>query len=238
MHNALASVFEEQGHLKQAIEYYKKAAKQEPEFTEPWYSLGEIYYRQKRFSLSLEAHSQNCSRDADSKARVKELLKEQPYAVAEADEVIDRESLLVLYDSKRRIKVNQNLSNCRLYTRVKPKITFRNLSFNSGKASLKRGAIYQLKEMAAAFKTIAPLKIKIHSHTNIQTFKGIEQEESSKRNQILSEERADTIADTLARLGIDRDYIKTFGHGYSQPLTYELTKAALAKNKRIEIKVE
>jgi flagellar motor protein MotB len=96
----------------------------------------------------------------------------------------------------------------------------------------------QLREMAAAFKAIAPINIKIHSHTNIQTFKGVAQEEDGKHNQILSEERADAIADTLARLGIDRDDIKIFGHGYNQPLTYELTKAALAKNKRVEIEVE
>jgi outer membrane protein OmpA-like peptidoglycan-associated protein len=238
VHNALASVYEEQGQLKQAIEHYKKAVKQAPNFTEPWYSLGEIYYRQKRFSLSLEAHSQNCSRDADAKARVKELLKEQRYAMAAPGDVIDRESLLVVYHSKRRFKVNRNLFDCRLYTKVKSKITFRNLIFYSGKATLKRTSKRQLREMAAAFKKIAPLNIKIHAHTNIQTFKGVEQEESGKRNQILSEERAEAIANTLAQLGVNIDDIKTFGHGYNQPLTYELTKAALAKNKRIEIKVE
>jgi chemotaxis protein MotB len=238
IHNALASVYEEQGDETKAIEHYKKALEQEDNFMEAWYGLGEIYFKQKRFSLSLEAYLHACSTDVESKARVNEILKNQRYAIAEKGEIIDKENLLILYDMERRQKINRMLSACRLYTRVQPKYIFQNLSFYVGKATLKPRTRAQLKEITAALQEIEPVLIRIHGHTDIQPLQDQNQEENYKYNQELSEKRAAKIAEVLTQFGIDITYIKTFGHGYSKPITYGVTPTALAKNRRIEIEVE
>ncbi len=238
VHHALASLYEEQRKWQKAIYHHQQAVKQEPNFYEAWYGLGEIYYKQKRLPLSLEAHLHACSMDEDSKARVKALLKGNRYAVIEKGEIIDKENLLVLYNTTRRKEINRRLSACGLRARVEPRCLFRNFRFYSGKATLKRGAKRQLKELAAALRKIEPAVIKIHAHTDIQSFKNVSLEQSDKLNFELSQKRADTVATKLARQGVPMTSMETHGHGYHKPLTYGTTPTALAKNRRVEIEVE
>ena len=55
-HNNLASLLEDEASYSQAISHYKQAIQQRPNFLQAWYGLGETYYKQGRFALSLEAH--------------------------------------------------------------------------------------------------------------------------------------------------------------------------------------
>lgn len=236
VHHALASLYEEQQQWQKAIEHYQQAVEKEPNFFEAWYSLGEIFYKQKRFPLSLEAHLHACSIDEDSKARTMELLKDHRYAHLETGEILDKESLLILYDKKRREDIHRLLSSCGLQARLEVKYTFRNFQFDTGKATLKFGA-KQLQELAKALRQIEPALIKIHVHTDIQSIQNINIEQSENLNLELSQKRADTIADALARLGVPIISIETYGHGFHKPLVYGLTPAALATNRRIEIEV-
>ena len=238
VHHALASLYEEQQQWQKAIEHYRQAVEKEANFFEAWYSLGEIFYKQKRFPLSLEAHLHACSIDEDSKARARELLKDHRYAHLETGQILDQESLLILYDKKRRKDIHRLLSSCGLQARVEPKYTFRNVQFYTGNATLKVAAKRQLKELARALRQIDSALIKIHAHTDIQSLQNISLEQSDKLNLELSQKRADTIADLLARLGVPRNSIETYGYGYHKPLVYGLTPAALATNRRIEIVVE
>jgi len=63
----LASLLEDEGNYSQAIVHYKKAIELRPNFSQAWYGLGETYYKQERFPLSLEAHLHACQTDKDSK---------------------------------------------------------------------------------------------------------------------------------------------------------------------------
>ncbi|WP_069472358.1 WD40 repeat domain-containing protein [Candidatus Marithrix sp. Canyon 246] len=80
-HNNLASLLEDEASYSQAIFHYKQAIQQRPNFPQAWYGLGETYYKQGRFALSLEAHLHACQDDKDS--------------------------LLALYDPQRRQAMNQ-----------------------------------------------------------------------------------------------------------------------------------
>ena len=58
-----------------------------------------------------------------------------------------------------------------------------------------------------------------------------------KRNQQLSEARANALAKRLIQNGIGTERIKSFGKGMSEPVISNKTAAGKAKNRRIEIKI-
>jgi len=64
-HNNLASLLKDEGKYSQAIEHYRQALDITPNLSEAWYGLGEIYYKQGQFPLSLEAHLHACHTDQD-----------------------------------------------------------------------------------------------------------------------------------------------------------------------------
>ncbi len=236
-HNNLASLLEDEKAYSEAISHYKLALQYRPHFPQAWYGLGETYYKQGQFVLSLEAHLHACLDDEDSKKRVSTLLNEQSYAVTEAGEIIDKESLLALYDPERRQVMNQLLSDCGLrgVGRVMPVHTFRNFHFDSGKADLQPGSDEQLDELAATFNRLYEKLVQIHGHTDTQSFKGVSKQESDQLNVQLSQNRAATIAAALAKRGVIN--LETEGHGYRQPLVEGNHPAAWAKNRRVEIQV-
>jgi len=239
-HNYLASLLEDEGNYSQAIVHYKKAIEQRPDFSQAWYGLGETYYKQGRFPLSLEAHLHACQTDKDSKTRVRALLKNQDYTVTEAGKIIDKESLLVIYDKQRRKKVDKMLSDCGLRAAsLKPTYVFRNFQFDTGKATLPASSERQVREIAKALWELQDNSIiAIHGHTDTQRFKDEPPEKSDELNQELSEQRAATIARALTEQGIERSRIETYGYGYHKPLINEKTPNAWRQNRRVEIKVD
>jgi len=110
-HNNLASLLEDEGAYSKAISHYKQALQYRADLHPAWYGLGETYLKQGRFVLSLEAHLQACQFDKDSKKRVTALLRDKSYAVTEAGKIIDKDSLLALYDPQRRQVMNRLLSD-------------------------------------------------------------------------------------------------------------------------------
>ncbi|OAD18857.1 acetylglucosaminyl-transferase, partial [Candidatus Thiomargarita nelsonii] len=66
VHNTLASILKKQGKYSEAIYHYEQALELRPKFFEAWYGLGETYYKQERFPLSLEAHLHACQTIKDS----------------------------------------------------------------------------------------------------------------------------------------------------------------------------
>ncbi len=236
-HNNLASLLEQQGSYSQAIYHYKQALQLHPKFSQAWYGLGETYYKQGRFALSLEAHLHACLDDSDSKNRIIALLQNQSYTVTEYGQIIDKESLLALYDPQRRQAMNQMLSNCGLrgVGRIMPDHTFRNFNFATAKADLQPGSEEQLNQLALAFRSLYNKTIHINGHTDTQAFKGVSKRQSDTLNLQLSQERAATIAAALAEQGVTN--IETYGHGYHKPLIRGNYPAAWAKNRRVEIQV-
>jgi len=238
--NNLAEVFLAKGDKDKAIEYYRKALAINPELSEAWNGLGEVYYKQGRFPLSLEAHLHACKTDKDSKQRVTELLKDNRYAVTEEGEILDKESLLLLYDKQRRQAINDMIAACGLrgLSRMEqPVATFRNFEFQTGKANLEYGSERQLKEIAAALQELSNQTIKIYGHTDTQPFPNTTPSESKRRNQELSLARANSVADELISRGVPSNSLETEGFGQEKPLIRGNNSTAWAKNRRVEIEV-
>ncbi len=237
-HNNLAEVLQAQGQYAQAITRYHQALKSEPNLAAAWHGLGETYYKQGQLPLSLEAHLHACKTDKDSKARIVELLENNRYAVTEEGKILNKDSLLLLYDKNRRAKVNKMLANCGLRAKINYVVVFRNLVFNSGKATLKPNSNKQLHQIAAALKTILPTWIKIDGHSDNQRWRGKSAKQSQQLNLKLSQQRANTVKKGLINQNIEQNRIQAKGHGSKHPLVPGNSKAAQAKNRRVEIAVK
>ena len=233
-HNNLASLLEEQGNYTQAIAHYHQALQTKPNYSNAWYGLGETYYKMGQFPLSLEAHLQACKTDKDSRQRIKELIENEKVTVTEQGKILNKESLLLLFDTARRQKISRLISACGFKMgRVKPAVTFRNFQFDSGKATLQSGTERQLEELAAALINLQNKTVKISGHTDNQRFAGYSYYESKRLNQQLSEQRAATVARALADRGVSMSRIRTYGYGDTNPLSRNK-----AKNRRVEIEVK
>jgi len=237
-HNNLGALLEEEGNYPQAIDHYRQAIQARTHFSEAWYGLGEVYYKQGRFPLSFEAHLHACKNDADSRRRIISFLKNNNYAVTKDEKILDRESLLVFFDKQRRTKIDQLIGGCGLKAGpVTSTYTFRNFHFDSSKATLQAGSEAQLEEIAGALREIKPSVVKIYGHTDIQTFKGVSQWESDRLNWKLSKDRAASVAYALALRGVPITWIETKGFGHTKPAApYSIWD--FTKNRRVEIKVE
>ncbi|KHD05034.1 hypothetical protein PN36_09825 [Candidatus Thiomargarita nelsonii] len=104
--------------------------------------------------------------------------------------------------------------------------------------TLQPGTERQLEALVAVLINLPNLTVEIHGHTDIQPFAGFSLVESKKRNKILSDKRAATVADALNSRGIDKTRLKIYGHGQEQPLIPVNSPDAWAKNRRVEIKVK
>ena len=236
-HNNLAEILREEEQYAQAITHYRQALDANPSLSAAWHGLGETYHKQGQFPLSLEAHLHACQTNKDSKTRIVELLKNNQYAVTEEGEIIDKESLLVLYDKQRRASMKTMMFACGFKAGlVTNKHIFRNFHFDTSKATLKPGAERQLKEIAAALRQINPALIKIHGHTDIVKFAGKTKAESDQLNQQLSEDRAASVAQALTLRGVSKNQIRTKGYGHSKP-AQGFSKKHYTKNRRVEIEV-
>jgi len=204
------------------------------ETSQDWYELGEKYYRQGQFPLSLEAHLQDC-KTKKSRKRIKSLLTDNRYTVTEAGQILNKESLLLLFDVARREKISALISACGFkLARVKPAVTFRNFQFDTGEATLQSGTERQLEALAAALINLQTRRVEISGHTDNQGFAGYSEYDSKKMNQKLSEQRAATVARALSERGVSQSRIITHGYGDTNPLS----KTNKAKNRRVEIEVK
>ncbi len=239
-YNNLAEVYLAKGDKNKAIEYYRKALEINPNLSEAWNGLGEIYYKQGQFPLSIEAHLHACQTDKDSKQRVEELLKDNRYTVTEDGEILDKESLLLLYDEQRRQAINDMISACGLrgLKRVKSAVVFRNFEFDRGKTTLKSGSQPQLEALAEALINLPDKTVKIYGHTDSQPFPNTTPSESRRLNKELSLARAKSVADKLISSGVDSNRIITKGFGQEKPLVSGKNPTDFAKNRRVEIEVD
>jgi outer membrane protein OmpA-like peptidoglycan-associated protein len=188
--------------------------------------------------LSLEAHLHACQIDSDSKAQVVALLENNRYAVTEQGKILNKDSLLLLYDKNRRVKINKMLANCGLRAKMQHVVIFRNLVFNSGKATLKPSSNKQLNQIAAALKIILPTWIKIDGHSDNQRWRGKSVQQSRQLNLKLSQQRANTVKKGLINQNIEQNRVQAKGYGDKHPLVPGNSKAARGKNRRVEIDVK
>jgi OOP family OmpA-OmpF porin len=111
--------------------------------------------------------------------------------------------------------------------------------FDSGKSILHPSSLPQLDKLAEDLKKVSSLEdVVLTGHTDRMGIK------YPQRNQILSEQRAESIKQYLVSKGIPAEKIRTAGAGASQPLVQCSTKQSKAKqiaclqpNRRVEIVV-
>jgi len=236
-HNNLASIFEQEKNYDQALVHYRKALQAKPDFAQAWFGIGETYYKTGRFPLSLEAYLRACKTDKDAREKIRELLNSGRYKVSEEGEISYKDSLLLIFDKKRRDEIKSMIADCGFKADVAPVFVFRNILFDTGSAALKPESSAQLKEISDALKEAGNISVIIGGHTDRKPFKGKSQEESDNLNLRLSKERADSVARQLTKSGVTSDRIQTKGYGVTLPEISGDTPQAYVKNRRVTIEV-
>ncbi|PIE36483.1 hypothetical protein CSA56_00295 [candidate division KSB3 bacterium] len=246
-HNILGSIFEAEGHDGMALKHYQTAARLRPDFAAAWFGAGEIYYKSGRFPLALEAYLHACPTDKDARARIRDLLAHNRYQTAADGAILEKESLLLLFDRSRRAELQRLLDGCRTRAGgnfgmrgvlVEPTADFPNILFDLGKATLKTDSFRQIEEIAATLQELKTGQVIVSGHTDKQPFAGVTSaEENLRLNRQLSQERAAAVARILIRRGIAASRIKTRGYGPTQPLIDKDTPEAYARNRRVAVEV-
>jgi len=236
--NNLGVLSENQGDFPQALHYYQQALAAKPDFAYAWLGLGDVYQKQGQLPRALEAYLNACQQDNDAKQAVIELLKKQRYRMIEQGQVLDKESLLALYDPVRHQAILAKTQRCGFKARLtaKPSAVFRNFQFATGDAALPNSAMAQLKEIAAALQSLKQT-VQIDGHTDRRQFRGQSHVESDRLNRQLSQDRANTIKQALIQQGVNKNSIYSHGFGADQPLVQRDNDDAYAQNRRVEIKL-
>ncbi len=108
-------------------------------------------------------------------------------------------------------------------------LSFDNIYFDSGSATIKRESYAILNEVVEILKANPNAKILIAGHTD--------SDGSEAYNQTLSEQRAQAVFDYLVEHGISADRLSTVGYGESRPVAPNTSPENKAKNRRIEFVV-
>jgi outer membrane protein OmpA-like peptidoglycan-associated protein len=102
------------------------------------------------------------------------------------------------------------------------------INFASGKAVIQKSSDGLLAEIADVFKQNPQIKkVSIEGHTDLSG--------NAKKNQKLSEDRANSVRDYMIRKGITVDRLRAVGYGPHKPIADNKTKKGRAKNRRVEL---
>ncbi len=105
-----------------------------------------------------------------------------------------------------------------------------NVLFASGKSALLSTAQDKLSQVADALKDQADHKITVEGYTDSRG--------SDESNQILSQQRADSVRDFLVSHGVPGDQIDARGLGPNRPVASNKSAEGRADNRRVEIVVK
>lgn len=246
-HNNLGVLYEKTGEYDKALNHYRQILNYQPDHYPAWAGIGDVYYQQRKWPLSLEAYLQICTRHPRARQRITELLHDNRYRTVEADELMEQDSLSLLYDSHRLQALAKLTTTCQRQFKslakpdvskgfIEPLVRYRNLLFKTGDYRLKLILAGQLDQIALALINHSANKIYINGHADAQAWVGKTRKQSQRMNQWLSQQRANAIKKALVQRGVSKQ-IKTQGYGESQPLVRGNNSAAWAKNRRVEIEV-
>jgi OmpA-OmpF porin, OOP family len=108
-------------------------------------------------------------------------------------------------------------------------VVLNNVYFYFGQTILKEDSYPALNAVAEFFKANPHISFEIGGHTD--------DEGADDYNLMLSEGRAKAVVDYLINQGIDGSRISARGYGETKPLDPGITKAAKARNRRVEFVV-
>ena len=100
------------------------------------------------------------------------------------------------------------------------------VNFDFDRFELLPKAKYNLREVYSYLEKHPNLKVDISGHTDHLG--------SEEYNEVLSKQRANTVANYLVRLGLNKNRISYKGYGNKKPLDSTLTDKARQKNRRVE----
>jgi outer membrane protein OmpA-like peptidoglycan-associated protein len=246
-HNNLGVLYEKTGQLDKALYHYRQILNYQPDYYPAWAGIGDVYYQQQKWPLSLEAYLQICTRHPRARERITELLRDNRYRTVEANELMEQDSLSLLYDSDRLQALATLTTTCQRQFKsladsdapkalMEPLVRYRNLLFKTGDYRLNLISAKQLDQIALTLINHSANTIYINGHADAQGWAGKSRPQSQRLNQWLSQQRADAIKKALTQRGVSKP-IKTQGYGESQPLVRGNHAAAWAKNRRVEIEV-
>ncbi|WP_229599134.1 OmpA family protein [Runella sp. CRIBMP] len=104
-----------------------------------------------------------------------------------------------------------------------------NIYFETGKADLQDKSRTELNKLIEELKLQSTLRIEIAGHTDDVG--------DSKQNQILSQKRAQSVADYLITAGISRERIRAIGFGEAKPMAPNTSEENRQLNRRIEWRI-
>jgi outer membrane protein OmpA-like peptidoglycan-associated protein len=101
------------------------------------------------------------------------------------------------------------------------------MHFPSGKAELPTASLSLLAKVKEVAEDLGPQSVVVEGHTD-STGK-------ASTNQLLSQERAESVATYLGENGIDQDKLQAVGYGYKKPIASNKSKMGRAQNRRVDI---
>ena len=108
-------------------------------------------------------------------------------------------------------------------------MSFANIYFDSGSATLKQSSFSVLDDVADLLRENGEVRVEISGHTD--------SDGSASYNQDLSRRRAESVRSYLVQKGISASRLTTVGYGESQPVASNSTADGKAQNRRIEFRV-
>lgn len=101
------------------------------------------------------------------------------------------------------------------------------IRFQTGSARIVPSSVPLVKAVAAAIQKLPPnARVSVEGHTDNRG--------SARTNTKLSKRRAAGVVAQLVRFGIPRARLQSQGHGPSQPIANNRTRAGRAENRRVE----
>ncbi|MFO0749485.1 MAG: OmpA family protein [Myxococcota bacterium] len=100
------------------------------------------------------------------------------------------------------------------------------ITFDAGKATIKKASYKTLDEAVAALQQYPELRLEVQGHTDDQG--------PDDANMKLSQDRADAVKQYMIDKGIAADRLAATGFGETQPVADNKTAAGRTKNRRIE----
>ena len=99
--------------------------------------------------------------------------------------------------------------------------------FASGSFTVRPGLNNDMASLAQSLQRYPQSTVQIVGHTD--------SDGDAASNQLLSERRANAVADVLLNQGVPFNRVRTFGRGESQPIASNFTPEGKAQNRRVEI---
>jgi OmpA-OmpF porin, OOP family len=106
-------------------------------------------------------------------------------------------------------------------------VTMGDVLFDTGRATLKPGAVAVLDRLAAYLQANPQTRLLIEGHTDSTG--------SEATNEVLSQRRADAVASALIERGVSGQNLRAVGKGESLPVASNDTAAGRQQNRRVEV---